>query len=191
MNIVRRLSDGLVEYVCKYPILLTTDRLAYVGFSSRSVGTSTHEVLNNIDLDSPTGFTLKGSGYNGGVWSIIDKTIKVTYLDQLKNEVKQLIKEKYDDLAEGVTADTTLGFSVEASHVDIINFSIGKEFHLPAVRASDDTMHPVQNSDYDIIDAAIKINGIRLKGIKWTHQATVDSLTTIKEVQMYDWRIGW
>jgi hypothetical protein len=189
MNIVRRLNDGLVEYVCKYPILLTSDRLAYVGFSSRTVNTSTHEVLTGIDLT--TEFILKGSGYNGGVWSVVDKTIKTTYIDQLKSEVKQNIKEMYDELAEGVTADTTLGFRVAGSHVDIINFSIGKEFYLPAVRSSDNVMHPVQNSDYDIIDRAIKINGIRLKGVKWTHQSTVDSLSTIQEVQKYNWRLGW
>jgi hypothetical protein len=189
MNIVRRLKDGLVEYVCYYPILLTSNRLAYVGFSSKIVSTSTHEVISNITL--PVKFVLKGSGYNKGVWSVINKTIKITYLDQLKNEVKQLIKEKYDVLAENVTANTSLGFAVDASHVDIINFSIGKEFHLPAVRASDDTMHPVQNSDYDIIDAAIKINGIRLKSVKWSHQSFVDSLSTVEEVRKYNWRIGW
>jgi hypothetical protein len=191
MNIVRRLKDGLVEYVCKYPILLTDDRLAYLGFISRSVNTSTHEVVNDVDIDYPVGFILKGSGYNDGVWSIVDKTIKITYLNQIKAEVKQLIKGKYDDLADGVTTDTSLGFDVEASHNDIINFEIGKEFHLPAVRASDDTMHLVKNSDYDVIDSAIKINGIRLKGAKWNHQAAVDSLTTIEEVRKYNWRIGW
>jgi hypothetical protein len=191
MNIVRRLTDGLVEYVCKYPILLTADRLSYVGFSSRSVNTSTHEVLTGINLDLPTNFILKGSGYNDGVWSVIDETVKTTYLAQLKTEVNQLIKEKYDSLADNVTADTSLGFRVAGSHVDIINFAIGKEFYLPAVRSSDNIMHPVSNSDYDIIDRAIKINGIRLKGIKWTHQSTVDSLTTIKEVQKYNWRLGW
>jgi hypothetical protein len=189
MNIVRRLKDGLVEYVCKYPILLTDDRLAYVGFSSRSVSTSTHEVLTDIVL--PTEFVLKGSGYNDGVWSIVDDTLAITYLDQLKNQVKQLIKEKYDGLAEDVTADTTLGFRVAGSHVDIINFAIGKEFHLPAVRAADNTMHLVENADYDVIDSAIKINGIRLKGAKWNHQSAVDSLTTLEEVRKYDWRLGW
>lgn len=169
--------------------MLTDDRLTYVGFSSRTVNTSTHEVLTNIDL--PVEFVLKGSGYNEGGWSIVDKTVKITYLNQLKNQVKNLIKDKYDTLAENVTADTSLGFRVAGSHVDIINFSIGKEFHLPAVRAADNTMHPVQNSDYDIIDRAIKINGILLKAAKWNHQATVDSLATIKEVQMYNWRLGW
>jgi hypothetical protein len=191
MNIVRRLSDGLVEHVCKYPILLTADRLSYIGFSSRSVNNLTHEVITGIDLDAPAGFTLKGSGYNNGVWSVIDKTVKVTYLDQVKAEVNQTIKEKYDSLADNVTADTSLGFRVAGSHVDIINFAIGKEFHLPAVRSSDNTMHPVDNSDYDIIDRAIKINGIRLKSIKWTHQTAVDALDTVKEVQKYNWRLGW
>jgi hypothetical protein len=191
MNIVRRKSDGLVEYVCKYPILLTSDRLAYVGFSTRSVNNLTHEVINDIDIDFPKGFTLKGSGYNDGVWSVIDETVNVTYLDQVKAEVNQLIKEKYSSYENGVTTDTTLGFSVEASHVDIINFAIGKEFNLPAVRASDDTMHPVQNSDYDIIDSAIKINGIRLKGTKWNHQSAVNSLNTIEEVRKYNWGLGW
>jgi hypothetical protein len=191
MNIVRRLKDGLVEHVCKYPILLTADRLAYVGFSSRSINTSTHEVVNDVDLDYPAGFILKGSGYNDGVWSIINKRSKTTYLDKLKSEVKNRIKEKYDSLADGVTADTTLGYSVEASHNDIINFGIGKEFNLPAVRSSDDIMYPVKNSDYDVIDSAIKINGIRLKGTKWAHQSIVDSLNTIEEVRKYNWRLGW
>jgi hypothetical protein len=191
MNIVRRKSDGLVEYVCKYPILLTSDRLSYVGFSSKSVNTLTHEVLTDIDLNVPTGFTLNCSRYNDGVWSTVDKTTKVTYLNYLKVEVNQLIEKKYKSLADNVTADTTLGFSVAGSHVDIINFAIGKEFHLPAVRSSDNVMHPVNNSDYDIIDRAIKINGIRLKGAKWSHQAIVDSFTTVEEVQKYNWRLGW
>jgi hypothetical protein len=189
MNIVRRLKDGLVQHVCKYPIMLTADRLAYVGFSSRSIDTSTHEVINGITL--PTEFILKGWGYNEGIWSTLNGRLKTTYLTQTKNVVKLLIKEKYDKLAENITADTTLGFRVAGSHVDIINFSIGKEFHLPAVRASDNIMHPVEQADYDTIDAAIKINGIRLKAAKWHHQAAVDSLTTVEEVRKYDWKIGW
>jgi hypothetical protein len=189
MNIVRRLKDGLVQHVCKYPILLTDDRLAYVGFSSRKINTSTHEVVTDILL--PANFIIKGTGYNEGVWSTVNGRLKTTYLTQMKNNVKLLIKEKYDSLASSVTADTTLGFRVAGSHVDIINFAIGKEFYLPVVRASDNVMHPVGQSDYDTIDRAIKINGIQLKAAKWHHQATVDSLNTVDEVRQYKWRIGW
>jgi hypothetical protein len=189
MNIVRRLKDGLVQHVCKYPIMLTKDRLTYVGFSSRSINTSTHEVITGITL--PVNFIIKGSGYNKGVWSTLDKRFKTTYLTQTKERVKTLIGERYNNLAENVTADTTLGFSVAGSHVDIINFAIGKEFYLPVVRASDDLMYPVKNSDYDTIDRAIKINGIRLKATKWGHQAAVDAMLTVEEVQRYNWRLGW
>jgi hypothetical protein len=189
MNIVRRLKDGLVQHVCKYPILLTDDRLAYVGFSSRAIDTSTHEVLTDITL--PSEFILKGWGYNDGVWSPLSTRLKTTYLTQMKNKVKLRIKEKYDNLAENVTADTTLGFRVAGSHVDIINFAIGKEFHLPAVRAADNIMHPVEQADYDTIDSAIKINGIRLKAAKWHHQSVVDSLTTVEDVRRYKWKAGW
>jgi hypothetical protein len=189
MNIVRRLKDGSVQHVCKYPIMLTNDRLTYVGFSSRTINTSTHEVVTDVLL--PVGFIIKGFGYNNGVWTNIDKRFKTTYLTQMKNNVNQLIKEKYDRLAENITADTTLGFSVAGSHVDIINFAIGKEFYLPVVRASDNKMHPVNQTDYDTIDRAIKVNGIRLKATKWAHQSTVDSLTTVEEVRKYNWRLGW
>jgi hypothetical protein len=52
-------------------------------------------------------------------------------------------------------------------------------------------MHLVKNSDYDIIDTAIKTNGIRLKSVKWTHQQNVDSLDTLEKVQKYKWNVRW
>ena len=112
-------------------------------------------------------------------------------LEEVKAKRKAEVKSLFLEAAKNPTADTGLGYSVEANYSDLRDFEIGRDFALPNVIASDNTSHPVDDAGYVAIISAIKLNGLGLKQNKWVHDAAIEALTTVQEVVDYDITTGW
>lgn len=112
---------------------------------------------------------------------------KSTTLEDKKTYKKQLLKanflkkSRYPDAVE-----TGLGYSVDASYTDKINFEIGKKQGITTVRDSNNVSHNVTSADYDIIINAIEASGINLYTKKWSIESSIDSAATIEDLDLVD-----
>ncbi len=117
-------------------------------------------------------------------------TISYTATDKPLESIKELmlkdLKESFLNYALRPKVDTGLGFIVDGGRDDIKNFEIGKKYALEAVKDADGNMHPVTDSDYDVIISAIEQKGMSLYGIKWQKEAEINAMNTVDEIVLYE-----
>lgn len=101
------------------------------------------------------------------------------------------LKAVFVKKSERPRVDTGLGYFVDGNYTDLSNFQIGKDLSLGAVKDADNITRPVTLADYNTILTAIKVNGVTLLQIKWTHGEAISLLETVAEINEYDISIGW
>ncbi|KKL14448.1 hypothetical protein LCGC14_2515550, partial [marine sediment metagenome] len=98
MNIVRRLSDGLVQYITTEPYELTNKYYKSDGIKAMDIKDTTHEVLKNITL--PSDFYRGVYTYNNGIWVIINQSLLDNIIEEEKNIRVTEIEERHETLGK-------------------------------------------------------------------------------------------
>lgn len=100
MNIVRRLSDGLVQYKTTEPHELTNKYYKSDNIKAIDINNITHEVIENVVL--PLDLYLGVHAYNDGVWTIL-------YQTQYDKRTEDLRTTKINELDKN--SETKLGLN--------------------------------------------------------------------------------
>lgn len=89
MNIIRRLSDGLVQYAIDGEVWLTENALVTPKFKASDISSNTHEIVSGIAL--PPYFTGGSHFYNDG-WSTANQGL----VDAMKAKESEVLLHKTD-----------------------------------------------------------------------------------------------
>lgn len=101
MKIVRRLSDGLVQYKTTEPHELTDKQYKSDGVRAIDINNTTHEVVEDVTL--PLNFIPGIHAYNNGIWSILNQDLYDNIIEEkIRKEKKQ---RRIYLLKKGVIAD--------------------------------------------------------------------------------------
>jgi hypothetical protein len=104
MNIVRKLSNSLIQYVTNEPYILTESYYESGKIKAIDIRSATHEVLENIEL--PENYFNGCFAYNEGVWSISNKELFDENIENIAIEQKKISDEKIAYIeAEGVDVE--------------------------------------------------------------------------------------
>lgn len=111
-------------------------------------------------------------------------------LDELKAVKLAEVKEKYLSIRSDPKADTGLGFYVNSSYENLVDFQVGLDAGLLVVRDYNNQYQTVTLVEMQQIVDAIKAFGLSLKQNKWTLESAVEAadLSTISGV---DTQSGW
>ena len=101
------------------------------------------------------------------------------------------LKAHFLTVSERPRVATTLGWPVDGNYNDLANFQIGKDLGLLAVKDADGVTRSIVIDDYDVILLAIKVRGLSLLQVKWTHEASIAALNTAATISAYDVTAGW
>lgn len=109
-------------------------------------------------------------------YSVVEKPI-----ERIKLEQKAKLSGLFKEASERPEVDTGLGFSVDGSHTDLLNFEIAHKYAVLSgeenayIKASDNTMKLIAVTDYETIIQSIELNGIGLYQIKWAKEVEIES----------------
>lgn len=118
-----------------------------------------------------------------------DKTsneIKKRSLQEARNKVKEKYINNFKKNTARPRVDTGLGFDVDGSYQDLLNFEVGAEFQLTTLKDADNNIHEVTAEDYNTIIQKIKENGIRLLSEKWQKEQEIENMTFKQLESFYD-----
>jgi len=86
------------------------------------------------------------------------------------------LKEKFNVVSLRPRVDTSLGFAVDGSHADLLNFQVGHDLGVLTVRDADNISHEVELSDYAGIILSIKQKGLSLISQNWDFKDLINSV---------------
>jgi len=148
------------------------------------------ELLNNLGIvELQEGFKPNCLLYDYTVNIVNDRIeyVKVPKnLDYVKDSLLQKYSIYFKQTNERPKIPTSLGFSVDGSMNDLLNFQIGKELQLPIIKDSEGIEHSVVLSDYDIILLEIKVYGINQYKNKWDFENTIKNIcNSAEEIEQF------
>ena len=116
-----------------------------------------------------------------GTYSKIPKNI-----DGIKEGMLSQLSQVFKNVSKRPRVTTSLGFDVDASRNDILNFEDGKALGVTTIKDADGNFHTITVADYDTIIAEQKASGLALYQTKWTKEAEIQALATIEDCILYE-----
>lgn len=187
MKILIRKTSNLVVCITNKCYILT-DKVITDTFVSYDLNSS-NAYYEELDSDRiPTVFSLDMYSYNDGTFTLVDNEEYAEKLNTIFKPIKKAeIKEAFILNSQNVIVDTGLGFSVNGTYSNKVDFETGKKHNIPAVRAADNLFYDVTQADYDVIINAIEVSGMALFQKKWELEKLIDAATTYEELSLVRW----
>ena len=177
MNIVRRLSDGLVQYSTTEPIVLTSTYYSADNVKAYDINNTTHEVLEDIDL--PNNYYNGIYSYNNSIWTLVDtERFNILEAEALALRLSRDEANQVFNLRIGSGQELIRSFSVYV-YRKAVNAEITKTQALDALEFFHDAILPLQSGQYELAKS-------RLNALTMPNQAYTDIRTyLIGEIDIF------
>lgn len=107
-------------------------------------------------------------------------------LDEVHARMLGDLSSKFKELSKRPRVTTSLGFDVDGSRNDILNFEDGKFLGLTFVKDADGESQSIELSDWDTIIGECKAYGLGLYQQKWNKEDEVKALADIDACILYE-----
>lgn len=148
MNIVRRLSDGLVQYSTTEPYELTNTYYEADNIKAFDINNITHEILEDINL--PNNYYNGLYTYNNSIWILVgvnrfnELEAQALALALTRDEASQIFNNR---ISEG--QELTRDFSVYI-YRKAVNIEITKQQAIDVLEFFHDSMLPLRIGQYEL-----------------------------------------
>lgn len=107
-------------------------------------------------------------------------------IETVKTRMLRDLKAHFLVISERPRVSTPLGFDVDGSRNDILNFEDGQAFGLNMVRDADGISRNIASVDYNALILAVKENGINLYQTKWAKEEEIKIFTAMSQCINYE-----
>ena len=149
MKIVRRLSDGLVQYKTTEPHELTDKYYKSDGVKAIDINNITHEVVSGVTL--PIDYHAGAYAYNSGVWTVANQTVLDANVLRVDKAQATSIIENRMQVGEDIIRDFTIFVFLK-----VINEGLPKAQAIAGLEFFHDAMLPLRAGQMELAKTRVE-----------------------------------